>query len=95
MTLPLSSSSHQHHADTTALALVWQIALVDTSAHRRCAPVVEVVVQLTVSCAELELLKEERVVHQGEGVEDIELGLVESQYTPEPLRLRVLHSWPR
>jgi hypothetical protein len=57
------------------LLLIGQVLLVNSTGNRGTAVVVQVKVKLSVTGAELELLKEERVVLQSEGVEDIELGL--------------------
>lgn len=66
---------HENHTNAAAFALVGQVSLVDSAANGRRPPIVEVVVQLPVSSAKLQLLKEEGVVLQGQGVEDVEFGL--------------------
>lgn len=43
--------------------------------HRRTAPVVHVVLQVTVTLAKLEILQESLVLHQVEGVEHVKLCL--------------------
>jgi len=49
----------QHNnANSTHLLLVGQILLIDTSRNRHRTVVVNVVVELAIACAELELLKE-------------------------------------
>lgn len=68
-------TSHENHTDSAALVLVRQIALVDASTDGGRSPVVEVVVELSVTGAELQLLEEEWIVLQGQSVEDIEVGL--------------------
>jgi hypothetical protein len=57
-----TTRSQQDHTDAAPLALVRQVALVDASLDGRRAPIVEIVVQLAVASAELQLLEEEGVV---------------------------------
>lgn len=67
----------QHNnTNSTHLVLIGQVLPIDTSRDRRRTVVVNIVVELTVTGAELELFKEEGVVVEGEGVEDVEFGLV-------------------
>lgn len=67
--------SHEYHTNSTALALVRQVSLVDAAADGWRPPIVEIVMQLPVSSPKFQLLQEEGVVLQGQGVEDVELGL--------------------
>lgn len=58
-----AGSQLQHNnTDTTHLALVRQVLVVDSARNGSGTIVVNVVMELTVSSAELELLEEERVV---------------------------------
>jgi hypothetical protein len=50
--------SKQDHANATPLRVIWHVALVDSSTYRRGPPVVQIVVQLPITSAELESLKE-------------------------------------
>lgn len=54
------------------------VGLIDSTTERRGAVVVEVVVQVAVTGAELLLVEEMGVVEEGEGVEHVELGLNKS-----------------
>lgn len=66
----------QHdHTNSAHLLLIGQVLVVDSTGNRGTAVVVQIKVKLSVTSAELKLLKEERVILQGESVEDIELGL--------------------
>ena len=73
----LQSVALRHHqADAAEVLLVQLVALVDAAGDGVHAVVEEVVVQLAVAAAKLLLLEEEGVVHEGEGVEDVEAGLL-------------------
>lgn len=73
----MANASQQHHPNTPPplLTRIRHIILIDPSADRLRAIVVEVVMQLSVSGAEFQILQEERVVVEGEGVEDVEVCL--------------------
>jgi hypothetical protein len=72
ISFPASLSSHsicklsqQDNANSTSSIDVRFVLLVDTAFHARCAPVVQVVVQMSIASAELQLFQEEGVVVQG------------------------------
>ena len=62
------------HNDTHALALRRSSNALHTS-YRRGTPVVQIVVEQSVSSAKLEILHELVVEHESQRVEDVELGL--------------------
>lgn len=74
---PLATRPFLEHDDTNAshLLLIGQVLVVDSTCDRCTTVVVKVEVELAVAGAELELFEEQRVVVEGERVEDIELGL--------------------
>ena len=63
-------NSHSAH-----LLLIGQVLVIDTTRNRSRAVVVQVEVELAVTSTELQLLQEQRVVVQGQSVENIEFGL--------------------
>jgi len=63
--------------NTSHLGVIGEVLVVNSTHNRRSTVVVEVEVQLTIAGAELEILKEQRVVVRSEGVEDVETGLGE------------------
>lgn len=67
----------QHHPDTlpSFLARIRHIILRDSTTHRLRPVVVEVIMEMSITSAEAQTLEEERVVVQGQRVEDIEVGL--------------------
>lgn len=68
--------SLQHNNTNAAhLLLVGLVLVVDSTRDRRCAVVVQIEVELAIAGTELELFKEQGVVVQGEGIEDVEFGL--------------------
>lgn len=76
----LDPDQYQHpleHHDTDAahLLLVRQVLVVDSTRHRSRAVIVQVEVKLAIASAELQLFEEQRVVMQGESVENVEVGL--------------------
>jgi hypothetical protein len=72
--LPLQhNQSDSAHVFRTRL-----VPRIDTTGDGRRAVVVEVVVQRSVACAKLLIFEEERVVEEGESVEDVEASLVTS-----------------
>jgi hypothetical protein len=62
---PICKLSQQDDANPTSSIDVRFILLVDTAFHAWCAPVVQVVVQMSIAGAELQLFQEEGVVVQG------------------------------
>jgi len=74
---PLATRPFLQHddANTSHPLLVGLVLLVDSTGDRCAAVVVEVIVELAIAGAELELFEEQRVVVEGESVEDIEFGL--------------------
>jgi hypothetical protein len=58
------------------MLLIRQILLINAARNRGSPVVVQVKVELTVTSSEFELLQEQRVVAEGEGVEDVKLSLV-------------------
>jgi hypothetical protein len=72
-----SKRPYLEHDDTNAshLGLVGEVLVVDSTRNRRSTVIVEVEMQLTITGAELEFLKEQRVVVRSKGVEDVETGL--------------------
>lgn len=68
--------SLQHNNTNAAhLLLVGLVLVVDSTRDRCCAVVVQIEVELAIAGTELELFKEQGVVVQGEGIEDVEFGL--------------------
>lgn len=65
----------KHNAHASALLHIRKVFLVDTTRNRRSAVIEEIVVQLPVTGAELQLLEEKRVVLERESVEDVEMSL--------------------
>lgn len=70
------TTSKQQHAKPASLFLVRQIVLVHAASNRWRPPIVQIVMQLSITGAEFEVLQKERVVVQGQGIEDVELGLL-------------------
>lgn len=69
-----NSTPLKHHESHTTEILLIQLVLLINPAGNRLRPVVEdIVVELAIAAAKLLLLQEERVVHEGEGVEDVKL----------------------
>lgn len=66
----------QDQSDTTKGILVQLVLLVDASGYGVSPVVEEIVVQLPIAGAKLLLLEEEAVVHEGQGVEDVEASLL-------------------
>jgi hypothetical protein len=62
---PIYKLSQQDHANPTSSFGVRFVLLVDTAFHARCAPVVQVVVQMSIAGAELQLFQEKGVVVEG------------------------------
>lgn len=73
--VPSDFALQHDHANASHLFLIRQVALIDSAGDRCRTVVVDVVVKLAVTSAELELLEEERVVVESESVENIEFGL--------------------
>lgn len=65
----------ENNTHTPTLLIIRKVLFVNTAGHGRGAIVEEVIMQLSVTSAELELLKEERVVVDSESVEHIEVSL--------------------
>jgi len=65
---------HLQHNNTNPihLRLINLVILIDTTTQLRRPPVEEVEVQLAITGLELVVFEEERVVEQGQGVEDVE-----------------------
>jgi hypothetical protein len=72
---PSSTTLQQDHANSTSLVLVWQVPLIHSACNRRRPPVVQIVMQLSVASTKLEVIQEQWVVMQCQGVEDVEFGL--------------------
>ena len=72
--LALTRLKH-HHPNTPPCRFICVVLRVDTSGNGRGPVVVEVKVQLAVTGAEFEGFEEDGVVEEGEGVEDVEVGL--------------------
>jgi hypothetical protein len=72
---PTSTTLQQDHANSTTLVLIWQVLLIHSACNRRCPPVVQIVMQLSVAGTELEGVQEQWVVMQSQGVEDVEFSL--------------------
>lgn len=70
--MTLHSKVHKPHA--TQRVLVQVVIRIDTSAHWTSLVVEEVVVRHAIAGAEFLLLEEEGVVHERQGIEDVELG---------------------
>lgn len=70
---PLLQHDNTH---TTALSSIDLVLGVDTRRQISSAVVEEVIMKLTISRAELLIGKEERVIEECEGVEDVEFGLL-------------------
>ena len=64
-----------NNTNTAHLRRIRQVLLIDSSLDRRRTVVIDVVVKLAITSTELELFKEERVVVESEGVENVEFGL--------------------
>jgi hypothetical protein len=77
---PSSTTLQQDHANSTSLVLVWQVPLIHSACNRRRPPVVQIVMQLSVASTELEVVQEQWVVMQCQGVEDVEFGLSHRSY---------------
>lgn len=65
----------QNNADATSLGLIWSVFTVDSSIDGFRSPVVQVVMKRSVSGTELQLFQEQRVIMEGQGIEDVEFGL--------------------
>lgn len=65
----------KNNSNTTSLALVWEVPVVDSTRDRGCSVVEEIIVKLAVTCAKFQLVEEEGVVVQRESVEYIEFVL--------------------
>lgn len=63
------------NSNSAHLLLVWHIPIVNSSWDRLRAVVEDIVVQLSVARAKFKLFEEERVVEDGERVEDVEMRL--------------------
>lgn len=95
--ITLATSLRNHQSNATQVILV-KLILGIHATRNRIRPVVEqVVVQLTVAPAKLLLLQEQAVVHQGQGIEHIQFGLlgqnegivdegIESRFERRPIR---------
>jgi hypothetical protein len=59
-TVPIPSEKHD--PNTASLALVWLILRIHPTINRLRPPVVQVMVQLAISRAELQLFQEQRVI---------------------------------
>lgn len=66
----------QHHKSNPTTIRVNAILRIHTPRNGIRIIIIEVVVQLAVAAAELLLLQEQRVVHQRQGVEDVEFVLL-------------------
>lgn len=70
----------QHdNANSSHSLLIRQILLVDSSRNRGGSVIVEVEMELTIACAEFELLEEQGVIVKCESVEDVEFRLMRSE----------------
>lgn len=72
--IPYPWSQH-HNAHASSPLLIGKILLVDSARNGRRSVIVQVEMELTVTGAELELFEKQRVIGEGEGVEDIKTGL--------------------
>jgi len=71
----LESLQHDH-SNSTPILLIGLVLAVDTTVNVCSSPVEEVEVQLAITGTEFLLLKEERIVHERETVEDVEAELL-------------------
>jgi hypothetical protein len=67
--------SQENNSNTTSSPLVRQVLLIHPTLNRGSAIVVQVVMKLAVSSAELELLQEEWVIVKCECIEDVKVSL--------------------
>lgn len=69
--------AHHHDSNASSFRSIDIVFGVHTASYGSSAVVVQVVMQLAVSCSELLLLQEERIVEQCQSVEDVEVELCE------------------
>lgn len=75
VTLLIERTLEHDNTDTAHVLIRRQVLVIDSARDKRRTVVVKVVVQLTVSCAKLLLLEEQRVVEKRKSIQDIEFGL--------------------
>lgn len=73
--VPSDFALQHDHTNASHLLLVRQVALIDSTGNRCCTVVVDIIVKLAITSAELELFEEEGVVVDSESVENVEFGL--------------------
>ena len=73
-----SISSQKYNPNASSLPLIRLILLVDAAIDRFRPPVVQIVMQLTVTGPELELFQKQGIIVEREGIADVKFGLLES-----------------
>lgn len=75
MVLSQALFSQENDANATSLGLIRSVFSIYSGVDGLCSPVVQVVMERSVSRTELQLFQEQGVVVEGKGVEDVEFGL--------------------